>query len=144
MNLVICVISNIYKWDFLLKKNHRPQMVSLVLKPMILNLMAISTSPRNIILINQSGIFWSIPRRQSGMWTLSISYRRRGNLYDKNRYCYLSHKRCPSIKIIYSFLFIISFPAPPFFLQKPSRTPMCLMLQRLKLKMSEFGVRKGY
>lgn len=49
--------------------NHRPHMVSLVPKPVIPNLVllpdliAVSTSPRNIVLIYQCGIFWSTPMR---------------------------------------------------------------------------------
>lgn len=47
------------------KENSRPQMASLVLKSMILNLdlipdlTAVSTSPRKVILVGQSEIFWS-------------------------------------------------------------------------------------
>ena len=44
-------------------------MASLLLKPMIPNLDVIPdlpvvlTFPRNVVLISQSGIFWSVPRR---------------------------------------------------------------------------------
>lgn len=51
-------------------------MVSLVLKPMTPNLdfipdlIAISVSPRNVHLINQSGIFWPALMKSSVAWAL--------------------------------------------------------------------------
>ena len=54
------------------EKNHRLKMASLTLRPMIPNLdlisdlIAVSILPRNVLLlINQSGIFWSAPIRSS-------------------------------------------------------------------------------
>ena len=53
-------------------------MASLVLKPMIPNLdlmpylIAVSAFTRSVTLINQYGIFWSAPVRQSATWALSI------------------------------------------------------------------------
>ena len=83
----------IIKFTGVTEKNYRPRMASLGLKPKISSLnfiphlFAVSTSPENVIFINQSGIFWSAPVTSSIMWALSIPPAtprgRRGQLFDK-------------------------------------------------------------
>lgn len=101
--------------SFCQKENHRPQMASPVLKPM--TLIAALNFTRKIILINQSEIFWSTPRRSFVTWATKFPLVRRGNLHDKVLAIPFPQKRwCPGIKIIHSFLFSNSFLAPPLLL----------------------------
>ena len=89
-----------------------------------------STSPRNITLINQSGIPWpstrKVPcpvRRPS-----PLPPKRRGNVPAKTL-DFSSPKRCPGLKIILSFLLLIIPPPHPSsyknisFLLKPLEDP---------------------
>ena len=88
-------------------------MVSLVLKPLIptLNvipdLLAVLTFPQNVILINYSRGFCSPPMRSSATWALSI------HLCGKTLVILSpptpAKRRCPGLKIIFSFLLLISF-----------------------------------
>lgn len=55
--------------NYCLRENHRPKIESLVLKPITLNLdfipdlTAVPNFSRNMLFIDQSGIFWSVPMR---------------------------------------------------------------------------------
>ena len=46
---------------YLLRENLRSKMVSSALKPMTPNQGLIHDLTRNVILVNQSGIFWAVP-----------------------------------------------------------------------------------
>ena len=84
-------------------------MVSLALKPvtpnldLIPNLLAVSTFTRNVILMNQSEIFWSTP--MSCHVSPLYPPGRRGSLHDKTLAAPSPPKRkCPDLKVILSFL----------------------------------------
>lgn len=104
-------------------------MASLVLKPVIRNLdlvsdlMAVPTSPRNVILINQFGIFWAAPMRSSVLWALSILHPLR---HHQEAICVIKTPASsppPQMswpQITFSFPLANDFLALPTFLEKPS------------------------
>ena len=71
------------------RENHRSKMAVLVLKAhdtkprLISDLIAVSASPQNVILINQSGIFWSGTSKEICHLGTLRPYEKRGSLRDK-------------------------------------------------------------
>lgn len=65
------VLAFVYSWKVgVNKKNHKAKLISLELTPipnldLIPDLIVLLTFPRNVILINHSGIFWSAPMMYS-------------------------------------------------------------------------------
>ena len=107
------------KFTGITEKNHRPRRASHPRRISGLDLtallFAVSTSPRYVILINQSGIFWLAPMTSSVTWALSTPPNSKvggGQLCDKLPFP--SHSKVSGPQIIFSFLFTNSSLAPSF------------------------------
>lgn len=106
-------------------------MSELMLKSMIPNpdltpdLIAVSATPRNVILFNQSVIFFGQYQWSNLSWVSSpSSTERRGNLCNENLCFSLpSKRRCPGLKIHISFVNSSTlFPIKPYILYNPLST----------------------
>lgn len=110
------------------ERNHKPKMMSLVQKFMILNLdattnlTAVLTFIRNVMLIKQSGIFWYAPKK----WLFCGSFPFPPPLQEEEIICMIKPlpyrpKTCAGLEIIL-FSFYCLLPCPTLL---PKNLPIC-------------------
>lgn len=92
-------MGNDWQWQPFSFCRKKPQVPNGIICAKAHDLIAALNFTRNIILINQSEIFWSTPRRSSVTWATKFHQVRRGNLHDKVLAIPFAQKWwCPGIK----------------------------------------------